>query len=298
MSLHTTRSGLAGRRLPRRPAFFIPTLLSVALLSSASGVGLAHDLWIEPSSFVLEPGAPLSLGLRIGDTLGEPFPRAESLILRFESVSPDGSRRPVLGIEGGDPAGFVRPALAGFWTISYESVPSYSHLSARKFESYLIEEGLERISELRRKRGEAESDGTELFSRSVKTLVRVGSAASARLPSDQQVGLPLELVLVSRRPSDPAGELVFELLFHGQPVTGARVDIRRFGAEEIDDWVRSDEHGRVRFASRDGGWTGRWIVAAVHMLPAEEAPGRELSGSTAADWRSWFSTLTFEIGQD
>ena len=50
-------------------------LVALALVLSAAPLA-AHDMWIEPSSFVPETGKVVGLRLRVGqDFLGDPIPR-------------------------------------------------------------------------------------------------------------------------------------------------------------------------------------------------------------------------------
>lgn len=260
----------------------------VFLVLSSWGLARGHDLWIEPSSFLLEPGETVVVSLRLGDSIGEPFPRSRSLIRRFEAVSPNGDGFAVEGIEGYDPAGAVRLDREGVWILAYESRPYFSDLEPEKFEDYLREEGLESILESRRERGESDQRGKELFSRSVKSLLQVGPDAQPSLSADRALGLPLELVA---EPGDGKNddELVLSVLFRRRPLTGALVELRPLaGGHAISE--RSDSRGQVRFTLADlaaDSQVTEWLAAVVHM---ERATGDE---AQRADWRSWFSTSSF-----
>src|SRR5436190_17591869 len=84
----------------------------------------AHDMWIEPTTFSPEPGAIVGARLRIGqDLLGDPLPRDPALINQFVVEDGDG-RRPLVGRNGADPAGFLRVAVPGLLVIGYRSNPS------------------------------------------------------------------------------------------------------------------------------------------------------------------------------
>ena len=75
----------------------------------------AHDFWIEPSTFHPEPGSVVSIGLRVGqDFVGDAVRRSSEAIERFY-VRQGGREAIVSGIDGADPAGFLRtdgPATA------------------------------------------------------------------------------------------------------------------------------------------------------------------------------------------
>src|SRR6266516_5864769 len=86
--------------------------VAVALALSATPLA-AHDMWIEPTSFIPDAGKVIGLRLRVGqDFLGDPIPRDAALIDQFISVDST-DRKPVYGHEGGDPAGLVRKADPG-----------------------------------------------------------------------------------------------------------------------------------------------------------------------------------------
>ena len=96
----------------------------------------------------------------------------------------------VAGREGDDPAGTVVVPVSGLHVIGYHSKHSSVTLEAPKFEAYLKEEGLERVSALRRERGESGKPGREIFSRCAKALVLGGAGGrggvAARLPASRQ----------------------------------------------------------------------------------------------------------------
>jgi hypothetical protein len=63
----------------------------------------AHDMWIEPTTFLPENGEIVGVKLRVGqDFLGDPLPRDPALINQFIVEDADG-RKPVIGRDGRDP---------------------------------------------------------------------------------------------------------------------------------------------------------------------------------------------------
>src|SRR4029453_747311 len=118
--------------------------VSIFVLLAAAGVRLlAHDMWIEPTSYRPEVGRIMGLRLRVGqDFLGDPLPRSSALIERFVVANGDGEKA-VVGREGSDPAGLVFPSKSGLVLVGYHSKPSPVVLTAQKFNQYLSEEGLE-----------------------------------------------------------------------------------------------------------------------------------------------------------
>jgi uncharacterized GH25 family protein len=257
-----------------------------SLLLAAASINctalLAHDMWIEPQSFSPQPGEIVGVRLRVGqDLLGDPLARNSALIKQFVVEDKDG-RKPVVGRDGANPAGFVRVAAPGLLVIGYSSNPSEVDLPADKFNQYLKEEGLDSIMALRASRNQTGDRAHELFSRCAKSLVLSGSSADAGV--DRPLGFTLELVAERNPYAIRAGEeLPVRLTYQNRPLAGTLVVAmnRLNPMEKIK--VRTDSEGRAKFRLRPGGM---WLIKAVHMVPAP-------AGSNA-DWASFWASLTFE----
>ena len=264
----------------RRPAARAVVAALVAL-----GVApplLAHDVWIEPTSFAPKPGQIVGLRLRVGENLvGDPVPRIPALVNQF-IVEAAAGRRPVVGRDGADPAGTVRVGGPGLHVIGYYSNPSWIELPAEKFNAYLKDEGLDSVMALRASRNETAASARELYARCAKSLLLSGSPGEAE--EDRLLGFPLELVAERNPYALRAGEdLPVRLTYENRPLAGALVvAINRIDPSERFT-ARSDRDGRVRFRLRAGGM---WLVKAVHMVPAP--------AGTNAEWASFWASLTFE----
>jgi len=244
----------------------------------------AHDMWIVPTTFSPEPGAIVGVRLRVGqDLLGDPLPRNPALVNQFV-VEDAAGRKPVVGRDGADPAGFVRVATPGLLVIGYHSNASSVELAAEKFNQYLKEEGLDAVAALRARRNETGAGAHEIFSRCAKSLVFSGSPSEAQ--GDRRLGFPLELVAERNPYAIRAGQdLPVRLTYENRPLAGALVvAMNRLNPSEKLA-ARTDNDGRVRFRLRPGGM---WLIKAVHMIPAP--------AGTRADWASFWASLTFEMG--
>jgi hypothetical protein len=274
---------LAFGSIHRRLAVHCPVLLLMisAVTICGSTVG-AHDLWIEPTTFVPLPGALIGARLRVGqDLIGDPVVRDEGLIRQF-IVDDTQGRRPLVGRNRADPAGLVRVNASGLLVIGYHSHPSAVEQTAEKFAQYLTEEGLETVAALRARRGQTGAV-RELFSRCAKSLVLSGSPNSTE--NDRSLGFTLELV-AERNPYTlaPGQELPVRLTYEGQPLAGALVAALNRDTPSERLTGRSDKDGRVRFRLPRGGM---WLIKAVHMIPAPR--------DASADWESFWASLTFEL---
>ena len=256
---------------------------AAALLLLAASTAAAHDFWIEPTGFRPEVGSTVGVRLVVGQRFrGEVLPRNPAMIARFDFVT-DAGAVPIPGKAADDPAGSFRVDAPGLGVIAYRSLESAVSLEAPKFEEYLKEEGLESVIAARAKRGESAKPSRELFSRSAKSLIQAGGAGDAGF--DRVVGLTLELVPEkSPYALGAGGDLPVRLLFMGRPLAGALVAALPYDAPENRIAARTDRDGRVTLRPPKAGV---WLVKAVHMVPVEDNP--------AADWRSIWASLTFEI---
>ena len=254
-------------------------LLAAFALTLLSVPAQAHDMWIEPSTFVSDPGDIVPIRLRVGQKLlGDPLPRDPRLLKDFV-VEESKLRKPVVGRDGGDPAGFVRPT-SGLAVVGYQSRPSVVDMDADKFNQYLAEEGLDAIAAERTRRHLTGSAARDLFTRCAKALIYTGVTRGAQ---DRPLGFELELV-AEKNPYETIGDVPIRLTYQNRPLAGALVvAINRLRPDEKLT-ARTDASGHVHFRFTPGGL---WLVKAVHMVAA---PDR-----SRADWASYWASLTFEL---
>jgi uncharacterized GH25 family protein len=257
-------------------------LLIVAIAISSASL-LAHDMWIDPTTFSPDAGQIVGVRLRIGqDLLGDPLPRNPALIKQF--VVDDGTgHKPLVGRDGADPAGFLRVATPGLHVVGYQSNPSAVELTAEKFSQYLKEEGLDEVAALRVRRHETGAAAREIFSRCAKSLILSGSASETQ--RDRALGFALELVAERNPYALRAGQdFPVRLTYENRPLAGALVvAMNRLNPSEKLT-ARTDTDGRAHFRLRPGGM---WLVKAVHMVPAPAGAN--------AEWASFWASLTFEL---
>ncbi len=235
----------------------------------------AHDFWIEPSSFRPAPGERVAVRLRVGEKLkGDPVPRNPGRIERFAAIGQAGETE-VVGIAGSDPAGWTVPAGPGLHWLVFDSNHASVEQTGPKFDSYLGEEGLERIREIQKGAGPVK----EIYSRCAKSLLQVGEGSTGY---DRELGLELELVPEKDPYTLKPGEaLPVRLLYHGKPLDGALV----IGMASPEAKVSARTAGGRASLILDR--PGLWLIKAVHMVPAPEGSG--------AEWESLWASLTFEL---
>jgi uncharacterized GH25 family protein len=256
---------------------------ALALLTAHTA--FAHDVWIEPSSFRLVVGERVTAALRVGEGLaGEPMPRIPALIERF--ILKGSSREiPLIGRSGADPAGMTAIAEPGPQWIGYQSKAYPMTIDAQKFETYLKDEGLERIIAERARKGQSRAPGRERFHRCAKALLDVQPLNPTATVTDIPLGFTLELV-PRKNPYvlKPGDVLPLSLTFRGKPIANVLVMAMRKGAPEKAVRARTDAHGRVSLRLDA---TGFWLVKAVYMKAAPPDAG--------VDWESWWASMTFDL---
>lgn len=249
----------------------------------------AHDKWLDVEPFTSASPSPLKLYLLTGEALQQaelvPLRRAAS-VRRLQLVSASGSRdlrgtlredlQPVVIA----PAELVRPGTS---VLALDTEPVDILLTAEKFQHYLFEERLMDILALRASRNQEEAPGRERYSRSLKALVQIGGKLDET--ALRPIGQDLEILpLAHPYGLQPGSPLAVRVLFRGRPLAGRAVTFaNRYRSNVTTRIVRTDANGQ---ASVPIERTGEWLVALVHMEPSAEP---------AAEWRSYWSSLTFAL---
>lgn len=245
---------------------------------------LAHDFWIEPAAFRPAVGTSLPVTLRVGEDFnGTSQPFVPDWFVDFSVSSPTG-RKPVQGFVGDDPAATLALKTPGLRLIGYHSTRAFVDLEAARFDTYLEKEGLERVRDLRRKRGQSAVNGREYYSRCAKSLVSSGGAPGPGF--ERELGYPLELIpRADPYALSPGKKLPIALHWQGKPLAG--VLVIAFTADQPAKRFqgRTGRDGRITLPLDRAG---RWLVKAVHMI---EVPDSD----PAADWESFWASLTFEV---
>lgn len=249
----------------------------------------AHEKWLEVEPFSVAAPTTTKLYLVTGDALRAPeqLPiRARSRLTRFELLTRSGPQA-LLGSLREDaqpiavlPAGTLPPGTS---VLRIDTAPIDILLTAEKFQTYLFEERLIDILMQRAERNEEELPGRERYSRSIKALVQVGPKLDEL--ATRPLGQELEIVPL-RNPYGAAvgSTLTVQVLFRGQPLARRAVLFaNRYHSNVVTKLVRTDVRGQVACPIERAG---EWLVSLVHM---------ERSRESGADWRSHWSSLTFEL---
>ena len=244
----------------------------------------AHEFWIEPSKFRPEVGEKVELRLRVGEQFeGQPAPRKNDRIKVFAYFAPhEGAPIAISGPDDADPAGGMEIAKPGLYILGFHNTPSRIELEPEKFEEYLKGDGLDWVIAERKRLGESDKPGRELYSRCAKALLSAGDSDGKGF--DRRFDFPLEFIPQSNPSAVKAGDkLDVLLLFNQKPISGVKVSAMRRGAFDKAVSARTDANGVVRLPLDE---PGLWLIFAVHMTRAEN--------DADADWQSFWASLTFK----
>jgi hypothetical protein len=235
------------------------------------------------------------------------MPRQAAHLERF-TVTDAAGTRPVQGVEGVHPAGYLRPPASGALVLSYVSQPVAHEMPLLDFVAYLEEEGIDPARSGLRPPQSGAHRVRETFARCAKAIV----AVAGRLGPVAETPLGCELELVPELRGDTPAAI--RLLLRGRPLAGAKVLLIPIGGDRPDLELRTDEDGRAALpavggavvlhavwgepdgrASADAASTG----APTHADPSEAAQpqtaGSRHGEPGTGDWRSTWASLTLRL---
>ena len=255
--------------------FLVPALLA------------AHDLYIMPAHFSVPSGGMVHVVFQNGDE----FPEGVS------AVKPDRLRNTKLLSRAGtavftdivegtkSTSAKVRAPGAGTGILTAQTLPSFIELAPEKFRSYLEHENLTGTQKWREQHGETGKPGRERYSKYVKALIQAGKSDDYY---GHRTGLTIEIV----PEADPAqlklgASLPVLVLFRGAPAVDVAVESAWLenGKAKMEVLGRTDSTGHIKIPVKAAG------PHRLHAIVMERC-----ADPTAADWESFWASLTFEIG--
>jgi len=266
--------------LPWKKALFFMLLLA---MRSAG----AHEFWLQPDRYQVEPGASVSLQLFVGENFsGDLIGIGAPALVRAEHYA---ARRktdlsPVLppAVAAALP---LRLSTAGTHLVALDTHPTTITLASDKFNEYLQMEGLQAVIDARAATGASDSPGRERYRRNIKTLVNVGGTSDGTF--SRRSGQRLEIVpLTDPFRLAPGSVMSLQVFFDNAPLRGALVKLwHRGGAKLQIIERRTDSRGRMDAPLPAAG---EWMASVVHMTPVRGEPG--------LDWDSYWGNLTLAVG--
>ncbi len=264
---------------------FIQQFLSkmIIFLILFSSPLLAHDFWLEPSTYRFTPNTPIQFRIHIGhlhDSIS--YPRNPFHIKKF-SLENSKLKRNILGIDGLEPAGVATLKEKGTFIVGYLSQGSQSTMEKEEFRKYLKEEGLLHIPKESFWK-EVSQEIKEKYYRCAKIIISEKTSISE--DHKHCLNFPLEFVPLENPYSPEKQEkLSFQILFQGKPLVHALVSAQVKENTKWKEQVRSNQEGLITVPKRKG----TWLLSAVHL---EKSMAEEEDG---ADWESYWASLVFKI---
>jgi len=269
-------------------------LLGLLVCSWASFIE-AHDFWLQPSEYWVEPDTLDSMTLQVGHG---PFRQRSPIplrrITRFQAIAPNGMAVDVhqgLRLGQGAEDGDFRLNDPGTYVLVLQTDDgAQTHLPAIRFNDYLKVEGLTPALEQRARLQRMDADGSERYSRCAKSIVQVGQPrAGLQGQVDKPVGLPLEIVpeanpYGTKRPAT----FPVRVLYAGHALAGALVKLTNLANDASPFEVRlTDRDGRASFTMPNAG---AWLLNVIWTKP--------LPRSEETDFETVFSSLSFGFPSD
>ena len=247
---------------------------------------MGHDLYVLPSLFHVQAGATIRVAFHNGDS----FPDSEvaPVIARLHDaklVSAKGSE-PVrnLHVAGKETLGDVVVPAGGSLQLAVATVPNLISLDAGKFLEYLKEEGLAEVIAWRVKHGETDKPGRERYTKFAKSLLNTDAGDSFFA---QPLGFPIEILpLVNPSKLHRGDKLPVKVMFRGSAAAGFQIEAARAfnGNSQTTVIGRTGKDGRIDVPIDRAG---QWRLHSLHM--------ERCADPQAADWESFWASLTFEI---
>lgn len=286
------------RRLNGVAPAIVSGAVSGLMVLATAGVLAAHDFWLVPNAFAIQPGDAVTV---LGQTSSH-FPTSESAVSTERVVEARliGARMDTritdLAVAGKSLRLSARPADRGQYLVAATLHWRSMRESAQSFRRYLELEGapaaLERIDREGLLKGR--DSVTRRYAKYAKTLVQVGAGGDRVF--DKIAGHPLEFVPERDPSSLGLGDtLTVRLILLGQPARGARVhagSVRWTDGQGIPDSVVgahdheliADAAGRIRIPI---GAAGMWNVRTIQIVQTPRGMG--------ADWDAHWATLVFLV---
>ena len=260
---------------------------------------LAHEFWIEPSSFQPELNKSITADLVVGtDFLGVSEIYVPDQIEVFALLGPMADkpieRNKITGRYGDRPAATMAVNKAGLYVILHQTAPIYlTYLAADKFDRFAREKGFENALSEHQERGLSLTKITEQYQRFAKSLIAVGDAGSERMVKDRHLGLAIELVAeVNPYQTPPPKIMPIRLFAAGKPLANAQITVfTRHNPRDVESAkYQTDTNGRANFPLLSGR---DYLVDSVILRPSRES--NTIGGRPAAMWESLWASLTFQI---
>lgn len=262
-------------------------LLSAALICAISGPAWAHEFWISPEDYTVDPGTRIKAELRVGSEFsGAGYAYLPKRTSRFELVQ-DGTVTPVEPRIGDRPALNVDAAEDGLVVVVHETADSdLTYDDWETFTRFFTHKDLTGFPQVHYDRGLPEDPVKEVYRRYAKSLIAVGDGAG----QDSPTGLKIEIVARTNPYTDDLSEgMTVEVLLEGAPRVDTQVEVFDRAPNDLIDirYYRTDAQGQAVFPVEPGH---EYMVDSVAMSATDNDDPQ-----AGPVWRSIWANLTFAV---
>ena len=243
----------------------------------------AHEFWLQPDKFIYKRGDNVNVKFLVGenfegDNWSGNITKVKSLKLYFLDVEDDLSAQ--LSENKGDSLhfSFYDECTA---MVTFNSTNSFISLGAKKFNDYLIEDGLQNAIDYRKQNNETDSSSREFYQRSVKTIFQVGAKKNN---VSVVTGLPLDIIpQLNPYTLKSNDSLSLQILFNKQPLLNNVIKVwHRYHNKTILQQLTTDVNGKIKIKITTNG---KWMVSTVKM--------EHIDNNEKANWQSFWGSCTW-----
>lgn len=261
-------------------------ILSFFLLLITTSL-FAHEFWLMPSKFRLALGEAFDLQFFVGeDFMGDIWANRKKRLLELTHFSNNSQKDlTLLAVESDSLPIPLKFNVEGTHLLAMESKNSFIALEADKFNDYLIEDGIENIYELRKKKGELEKPSKELYRRCAKSLIQVGNKFDETFKKNTK--MDLELIPLKNPYQMKVGEEIeVEVLFKNRPLANKMIVAwhKTDSEKTTHQKLKTDANGILKMKLDKVGY---WMISTVHMVEVKNNPD--------ANYQSYWGNLTFSL---
>lgn len=264
---------------------FRPVLVSAVLAFSPS-IGWAHEFWLSPEAYEVDPGALLEVRLRVGEEFrGASYVFNPARFSRFSMIT-GANEAAIEGRVGDDPALSQIVSDEGLLIVVHETeAQTLTYRDWDRFVGFVTHKGHDDAVARHASRELPQTGFKESYRRYAKSLIAVGNAAG----SDREMGMQSEIVALDNPYRlDPGQGMRVQVLLNGAPRAGAQVEVfeRDLNGDVSIAVYSADANGQARITVQPGR---TYLVDSVVL--------RDLEPTEEGDpvWESLWASLTFRV---
>lgn len=261
----------------------------LVLLATTAGPVAAHEFWISPHRYTIDPGAEIIASLRVGENFNGPTSGFLPGNFSRYAIVVDGKAVEVTGRLGDDPALRMAAPQSGLAVIVHQTTNStLRYTDWEKFTRFARHKGFAGALAQHKRRGLPQTDFLERYRRLAKSLIAVGHGKGR----DRRVGLETEFVAEANPYTDDLRNGLPVQLFHGAaPRAGAQVEVfeKSPDGKVAVNILKTDHQGRARIPAKPGH---EYLLDAVLIRPLDAKNPR-----SDPVWETLWAGLTYQVGR-